>query len=117
MTQCILKINKKAHRAGDHIIFTVVEPIEPPIDIGGGMCYHRYIEHFEKLDSEEERKTGLTNVLSTEETESEIFYNIAQNQVPFIKEIAILVTNEFPGDYQRQYNEFIHQLQIKELIS
>lgn len=117
MTQCILQINKRARQAEDHIAFAVAESLDPPIDIGGGMCYHRYIEHYEKLSSEEEKKTGLTNMLSTEETDNEIFYIVEQSQVPLIKEIAISVTDEFPADYQEQYNKFIHRLQGRKIIS
>ncbi|WP_050183772.1 hypothetical protein [Domibacillus robiginosus] len=117
MTTCILQINKQARKMGDHIAFTVAEVLEPPIDIGGGMCYHRYIEHYEKLLSEEEKKTGLTNILSTEETDNEIFYEVEQSKVPAIKQIAVRVTNEFPEAYQRQYNEFLHQLQEQKIIS
>ena len=117
MTQCILQINKRARQAGDHIAFAAAESLDPPIDIGGGMCYHRYIEHYEKLFSGEEKKTGLTNMLDIEETDNEIFYAVEQSQVPLIKEIAISVTNEFPADYQKQYNEFIYRLQGQKVIS
>ncbi|MCI2254170.1 hypothetical protein L2D08_07315 [Domibacillus sp. PGB-M46] len=117
MTQCILQINKKAQRAGDHIAFAAAETLDPPIDIGGGMCYHRYIEHYEKLASEEERKIGLTNILSTEETENEIFYTVDESQVPLIKEVAVSITNEFPESYERQYTEFIQRLQNEKIIA
>ncbi|WP_046173474.1 hypothetical protein [Domibacillus indicus] len=117
MTECVLQINKRAKRPEDHLAFAAAEPLEPPIDIGGGMCYYRFIEHFEKLPSEEDRKTGLTNIDSTDETEENIYFTIDQSRLPIVKETALSVAGEFPGDYSRQYEEFLHRLQDQQVIS